>query len=695
MTAPVRTTPLGTLSASVILVLVAAMVFVLNLGSEGPMIQPDEGSYLANAAAFAGYSSDLVSKYHAGYSMLIAPAFLVAESPSEVWTAVKAINALLFSLAVAGLWLISLQLCQSVSLRDRVGAVAVVSLFPMWVIMTGYSFSQIAFVPAYIFLIFAFLRILSGGISAWLLLGVLAGFLYWIHPTGIIPILATTIAALYVARCRNVYLPPAIFMAITCAMILLYRYGIAPWLHMKMNTSGLGISTGLEVTRHYPGILWVLDPLQSLRGIKLLIAHVAGQIFYLVVGTVGLIGVGVLSLGYGSVAIQPNSDRRTSFEQRAILIATVLPLIGIVGVSALMMSNGLPENHRLDHWMYGRYVEGVIAPVILAGALAQSMRKAIWTVPLALLCALILSEYVVPDAHVAGFNISAFWQRFWMLELGVWGWVASGAMLIIAVVVLPKRLGLALIAAVFVVSNYAQIKWHNDASENASRRWEAAVRIREQYPTGTCVGFDVAELTPYENSVFWVDFGFILFDYDYRRMTLEHWLESCEGPFLSYREVNEESDAPLSRFALSPFNGPTVWIRGEQAGSSTLIAWEGDDSVYSQVGLHTGTGVKTNFKSGFLIHGPYKPLGAGRYRLRMTGHVTTIGKQMFVDVSDLAAKTIHARFGQEEILEGLGEGVILDVEFELAERAEQLEVRVYVDSTSELLISGYSIDAVQ
>jgi len=68
----------GPILALGLAVALALGAFLLNLPVKGPMIQADEGSYLANAAAIAGFPNDMASSYHAGYSFLIAPAFRLA-----------------------------------------------------------------------------------------------------------------------------------------------------------------------------------------------------------------------------------------------------------------------------------------------------------------------------------------------------------------------------------------------------------------------------------------------------------------------------------------------------------------------------------------------------------------------------------------------------------------------------------------
>ena len=80
--------------------LLAIFLFIVNLFIKGPMIQADEGSYLANAAALAGFHNDMASSYHAGYSLLIAPAFWFAHTPSGVFPYREQANIFLFKVLI-------------------------------------------------------------------------------------------------------------------------------------------------------------------------------------------------------------------------------------------------------------------------------------------------------------------------------------------------------------------------------------------------------------------------------------------------------------------------------------------------------------------------------------------------------------------------------------------------------------------
>src|SRR5687768_16777211 len=52
---------------------------------DASLVVRDEGGYLANAAAFAGFAFDGANSYHAGYSLLILPAFLLFENPTAIY----------------------------------------------------------------------------------------------------------------------------------------------------------------------------------------------------------------------------------------------------------------------------------------------------------------------------------------------------------------------------------------------------------------------------------------------------------------------------------------------------------------------------------------------------------------------------------------------------------------------------------
>lgn len=541
---------------AIIPVLAAVIVFFLNYGIQGPMIQGDEGSYLANAAAIAGFHNDMHSSYYAGYSILIAPAFWIADAPNEVWMLVKAINALLLACISLLLWMISRRLAPNVDLKARLAAVALVSLYPMWVVMTGYSFAQIAFVAVFLLVTVMFMNAVHGGTVIWVLLGIVSGFLYWVHPAAHATLIAISISGAYIAWVRGRWSLLLALLLSTAALVIVYKYGVAHWLKDRM------IIGGSPANLHYPEVERLLSPLLTINGLQNTIAHLGGHIFYLSIGTVGLICGGFISLIARAQKAKKYKFNEDVLGYRALAVFLALSLAGTLVLSVLLFSaNQGPK--RLDHWMYGRYVEGVIAPILLIGALPfGTWRVNLWAIPFAVVGATLLAINFNEYTHVARFNISAFWQDFWLREQGLLAWLISGCVLVGVAGALPRRWGIILILATFTYSNYLQINWHKAESYAASKRWDVALKVRETFPPGTCVGFDHSGINNYNRHIFWFDFGFQLFDYQLMRMSANRWLEECAGPLFSYEKDLDEQGYEVYPLALSPYGGPTLWVKG-------------------------------------------------------------------------------------------------------------------------------------
>lgn len=547
---------LDTKTAAVLALALAAIAFFVNHSVRGPMIQGDEGSYLANAAALAGFPNDLGGSRHAGYSLLLVPAFILGNTPDAVWLWVKLINALLYGWTVFLLWRVSYLLNSEADAKTRFVAVGLVSIYPMWVVMAGYAFAQIAFVPFFLLTLNLFIKAVNGGVFYSIWLGILSGFLYWIHPTGMVSIIALGISSLYVAWVRARFGWFTALISSMVVMIVAYHYGLVPWLHSRMTISGF------PPQLHYPGVGRVIEPLLSLDGIKDVLARTGGHNFYLSIGSSGLIWVGLNAFTSTLFGIQQTGESGEFTVRRAMAVFLVLSLVGTIALSVLMFSAAARGAQRLDHWLYGRYVEGVIAPILLAGALRSSFRKGLWAIPAAVLGCILLATKFDTYTGTEPYNISAFWQYFFLREQGLWMWLASGCVLVGLGAGLPRRFGILAILTIFVFSSYCQIHWHKKNANNAAQRWAAATAVRERFPRGTCVAFDHAGIKIQNRTVFWLDFGFQLFDYQLKRMNVKRWLEECDGPMFSFSRDLHARGLDVYPWKLSPHGGPVLWMKG-------------------------------------------------------------------------------------------------------------------------------------
>ena len=676
----------------------AFCVFLLNYQVAGPMIQGDEGGYLANAAAIAGFHNDLASSYHAGYSFLIAPAFYIFDTPQSIWLTVKVINSALYLLLVVALWWIVKRLFISISFQKQFSAVTLVSLYPMWVIMAGYSFPQIAFATFFLLTFIVFVKAFSMKNISWFFVGLIAGFLYWIHPIGIVPIIAGSIAVSYLGFIHRRYSLPLFFMVSALGILILYRYGINPWLTERMTISGL------KADLHYQNALRQFRFFYDYEGLISLLGHIGGHVFYITTGTLGLVWLGLLSLLQQSLNVSRNPTGLEVHEWRAISLFLGLSFLGIEAISILMFSGPL-TGQRLDHWMYGRYVEGVLAPILLIGILGSRLKNLIWIIPIMVAAATLLAFTLKSYTHTAPFNISAFFQYFFLENLGVWAWLAAGCVVIVVAAFLKAPFGWAFIIVIFWLSIFFQQKYHISSSYAVERsRWVIGQFIRQNFPRGTCVGFDYISADNYNRKVYWHDLGFLLFDYKLKRLTYEQWLKSCEGPFFTFdREIGSRAAGKIYPISRNPIEG-ILWIRySDFKDVSGFIDLAGDPTCFvngcfemsyielasfSKVGRVTDNGLKSTGASGYLFFGPYRRVEAGDYYVEIKLEVSAAGKANFDVVSERGGKK-HIDVQISDYFQA-GQNVIR-VPFSLDKQVTDIEVRLYISKDSALTIYSYAL----
>lgn len=115
--------------------------------------------------------------------------------------------------------------------------------------------------------------------------------------------------------------------------------------------------------------------------------------------------------------------------------------------------------------------------------------------------------------------------------------------------------------------------------------------------------------------------------------------------------------------------------------------WGSDERLHSQVGVSEGTRIRTTAKSGFLIFGPYMPLEAGRWKIRARGNTTYLDGSETMDIVSSKGTKVHfskplVRSGNEWMVEG---------DYVMTERAEGVEIRLWVSDDSDLSLAGISL----
>ena len=309
----------------------------------GPAANPDETGYLLAARWLAGGPGGDLSHntfYQGGYSLLLAPASWLSDDPNTVYTLVMVINAVVGAAAFPlGVMLLRRL---GVSGRARLPLAWAAALLPAATFFGGYALAD-AIMPVvvlgWLLALDRFVR--DGGAYAAAGSSLIACYTDAVHSRGQV-LLCVHVLALVVSRRRTALVGlgtvVAGFLAVSAfngaIRSALYPDGardLAAILEHRLTT--------------FDGQLWALS-------------GAVGQIWYLIVSTWGLAGVGLVA---------------TAAAVRRTRMAAVL-LISTAGM-AYASSAALPDEHRVGNFAYGRYLSCVALVYALIG-LAALMRSA-------------------------------------------------------------------------------------------------------------------------------------------------------------------------------------------------------------------------------------------------------------------------------------------------------------------------------
>ena len=119
-----------------------------------------------------------------------------------------------------------------------------------------------------------------------------------------------------------------------------------------------------------------------------------------------------------------------------------------------------------------------------------------------------------------------------------------------------------------------------------------------------------------------------------------------------------------------------------------LRAAEFPPDAMTQVGTVAEGKLVTTRKSGFLHFGPYAPLNAGDYVLRIFGEIGHAGGA-WVDVAGEKGETTYARFPLA--VQPEPSRPLLEAPVNLPQDVDDLEIRVFVEADTQMSLSGYQL----
>lgn len=530
----------------------------------------DEAGYLSNAAALAGYTYDGASAYRAGYSLLIFPFYLVLRDPYTIYRCVQALNIALSLLAVVLLYRLISELFPAERRWKILLAVFVASLYPAWTAFSTFALSENLYVPLFVLSTLLCLRTARVGGWAWIAWGACVGFIDVVHPKGVVVIGAGLAVGAFIALQRREWKFFAAFVAAITLFVALNSAWLQPWVVHRLTMGEF------PPDLRYPTLAHLLEPLQSLAGIRAVAIHLAAHIAYLLMGTLWLAWFGTL---YAARTV--NAGRREPAVRPAAMVLAylVLCVLGTVGLSSLYFSS-YPHALQLDQWMYGRYAEGTLLPLLGIGFI--TIRR--FTLLPGILLALALAWIFQNMAEIGptnSLNVSALWQSLFLYDWSIVAWCAVAGVIAVVVTLLPwDVLRAGALGTVFMFS--IVMLYGRNLSINHTTyatRHRIADTIRSQYdPRVTkCVGFEPSPVANVERDGEFPKNATHLFEYGIRRTTFEQWASQCDGPLISWsRDLDRtHPDVPIhlaafeERARFTGEDGPFLWTR-EPASWFTL-----------------------------------------------------------------------------------------------------------------------------
>jgi len=345
-----------------LLLIIIHLVYAVNI--QQPWYFADESGYLGNARYLSGNSHMRMtgSYYHPGYSMLILPAFICFSEPVSIYKAVLVINCILICSLFFPLFFLLKRLFSASNKITTITAFTV-CLYPAFSLQANLALAENAFIPCYALLVVSFFLFFSEKTYPYaLLFGLLAGFIYTIHPRGLAVAAISICCICFLAAVKALPARKVFAAVIITCFVLAFTFLLNK--HLK-TLAWSGVASGFE---NPAGVATYL--FKKFLGIKDILMEVAGQFLYLIQATYGLFLLGLINIvAIIRKEISPLSSTKKTFQdiRSMTLLFVVITSIGIFLTSVMLLAG--PHNNMAlgDLLIYGRYNEGFLAIYMASG----------------------------------------------------------------------------------------------------------------------------------------------------------------------------------------------------------------------------------------------------------------------------------------------------------------------------------------
>jgi len=321
-----------------------------------PIINGDESGYLGNARFLVQGFGRTHMGYAAGYSLLLVPPAVLSHDPLTAYHLSLIVNALLAASLAPLAYFLARRVAPEARGAALIGCALVVVLYPGWSAFSNLVLTENATVPA-VLAVACVISVARQSPARWCLAASIAAYVSWVTPRGILVVAAFAVACVVSTRPWRARLPGLPPLLVAIGLTVLGRL-------VNLQVTGSSQLRGSDGSSSR-----IVETLRHSRLWGPALANVIGWLTYTgvatfgvaIVGSVVLIRAVVLRSGRSSDPLAPVAV----FVLSALFSTLVFGALDFVSVPVA----------RLDLLIYGRYIDGVLAPVLVVGAVWLFDRK--------------------------------------------------------------------------------------------------------------------------------------------------------------------------------------------------------------------------------------------------------------------------------------------------------------------------------
>jgi hypothetical protein len=363
-----------------------------------------------------------------------------------------------------------------------------------------------------------------------------------------------------------------------------YLLAVEPWLNHAMSGS-------VDNDNHYiDGLSGLLHALTTTAYWQHFGGLLAGTLFSVTIATFGLVLYGTRSVWR---QLRNSHNYRKTALQNPRIVALVLPVLLVAAVIVLNAFLGaVNAQPRIDQWVYGRYADMFLLPLIGYGLLASwQWKPALRIAGAVLITGILLSVLTNSHNTMFAFDNKVNIQGLWPMQLAsvvhanyywLWGLIGAGGVAVCGFMGGGSRKRyLPILLAPIMLTWGGNYLYHRTVAQEQGSVSSLYQYIRANYAASDCIGFTPV---PDSNGRFAV-YSYYLHGYNLEKMSLQQWeQQKCTGPYLTY---NPGAVATL----------PDLQVTGEEASTQLYMLTRSTEDIAAgrpQVSLSGSDDSKTS-----------------------------------------------------------------------------------------------------